>query len=164
MGGSISLARTTLPSDTFHRDVVLEPQRRQQRKKWMNDATPHIPGVKRHCGGFRGQQAGAVGLGRQGYVAGRPPQVDTWPWLLPLAPGLKCLSSGASREAITASYGLPPLVSIPRDSPSWVSRPKRRCSLAPDRGCAPHARLCPWMFTQEGRHHRGTRAEVGRGV
>ena len=115
-------------------------------------------------GGFRGQQAGAVGFGRQGYVAGTPPQVDIWPWLLPLAPGLKCLSSGASREAITASYGLPPLVSIPRDSPSWVSRPKRRCSLAPDRGCAPHARLCPWMFTQEGRHHRGTRAEVGRGM
>ena len=59
-------------------------------------------------GGFRGQQAGAVGLGRQGYVAGTPPQVDTWPWLLPLAPGLKCMSSGSSREVITANYGLPP--------------------------------------------------------
>ena len=63
MGGSISLARTTLPSDTFHRDVVLEPQRRQQRKKWMNAATLHIPGVKRLCA----ELAGAI---RAGFAAG----------------------------------------------------------------------------------------------
>jgi len=63
MGGSISLARTTLPSDTFHRDVVLEPQRRQQRKKWMNAATLHIPGVKRHCEG--GGNGGGGGGGEK---------------------------------------------------------------------------------------------------
>ena len=50
MGGSSSLAMRSLPSGTFHRDVVLEPQRRQQRKKWMNAATLHIPGVKRNKG------------------------------------------------------------------------------------------------------------------
>ena len=75
-------------------------------------------------GGFRGQQAGAVGVGRQGYVAGTPPQVDIWPSLLPLAPDLKCLSSGASREAITASYGLP-LSVHPTGQPQLGFPPKK---------------------------------------
>ena len=51
MGGSSSLAMRSLPSGTFHRDVVLEPQRRQQRKKWMNAATLDTPRKKRLCEG-----------------------------------------------------------------------------------------------------------------
>ena len=44
-GGSSSLAMRALPSESFERDVVLEPQRRQHAKAGRRIAILHFPGV-----------------------------------------------------------------------------------------------------------------------
>ena len=41
-GGSSSLAMRSLPSGSFDRDVVLEPQRRQHANSWTKSATLHF--------------------------------------------------------------------------------------------------------------------------